>query len=285
MRYIIKGITQTGDVFRPSDWADRLCSVLSLFVPNNKPRPVNGTNVVIFSTLVMPTLIDGVRSVIVDKKLNNLEPLALDFALSFARDNNLVVEYEGINTGMITTRFLSHKEYHWYADWIKEQDEDTLRLFFGLPVSEYYIDNLVSGFVKDPEKHHFLVAERNGIWLGTVHIATVSDTDIEFGIIVNYANRNQGIADTMMKEAIQWATHRRYTRLYMHCLSWNKPIRHLCEKYGLEVKNFTDGREVDSVCKLPPLIVTSGVGKDFSMKNHNLYRLILQNEQEMFSGT
>jgi RimJ/RimL family protein N-acetyltransferase len=282
MKYIIKGITESGDVFRPSDWADRLSSVLSQFVPIANPNLINGSNVAVFSTLVMPTFVDGIRSVIVDKKLAEIEPLALDFALSFARDNNLTVDREGINSNMITTRFLSHKEYYWYADWIKEQDEETLRLFFGLPVTEYYIDNLVNGFVKDPENHHFLVAERNGMWIGTVHIATVNETDIEFGIIVNHASRNQGVADIMMKESIQWATHRRYTCLYMHCLSWNKPIRHLCEKHGLEVKNFTDGREVDSICKLPPLIITSGVGKDFSMKNHNLYRLILQSDEELF---
>lgn len=283
MKYIVKGITNNGDVFRPSDWADRLCSVLSLFVPNSKPRPVKGTNVALFSTLVMPTFIDGVRSVVIDKKLSDIEPLALDFALTFARDNNLIVEHEGINKNMITTRFLTPKEYNWYADWMKEQDEETIRLFFGIPVTEYFIDNLVKGFADNPDQHNFLVAERNGVWVGTVHIAIASDTDVEFGIIVDHSCRKQGIADMMMKESIQWATHRKYTHLYMHCLSWNKPIRNLCEKHGLEVKNFTDGREVDSICKLPPLRITSQVGKEFSMKNHNLYRLILQSEEEMFS--
>jgi GNAT superfamily N-acetyltransferase len=284
MKYLIKGITNSGVVFRPSDWADRLCSVLGQFVPVNKPTLVKGTNVAVFSTLVMPTFIDGIRSVVIDKKLKELEPLALDFALSFARDNNLVVEHQGINKNMITTRFLSPKEYHWYADWIKEQDDETIRMFFGMSVSEYYIENLVESFVKNTENNYFLVAERNGVWIGTVHIAVVNDSDIEFGIIVDHSSRKQGIADTLMKEAIEWATHRKYTHLYMHCLSWNKPIRHLCEKHGLEIKNFTDGKEVESRCKLPPLKITSNVGKDFSMKNHNLYRLILQSDEELFQG-
>lgn len=283
MKYVVKGITADGDVFRPSDWADRLCSVLSQFVPNPRPQPVNGTNLAVFSTMVMPAVIGGVRSVVIDRQLQDIEPLALDFALSFARDNNLVIENQGINKNMITTRFLSPTEYHWYADWIKEQDDETIRMFFGLPVTDYYVDHLVAGFVKNHTQHNFLVAERNGVWIGTVHIAVVNDTDIEFGIIVDQASRNQGIADMMMREAIQWATHRRYTHLYMHCLSWNRPIRHLCEKHGLEVKNFTDGREVDSICKLPPLRISSSVGKDFDMKNHNLYRLILQAQEEMFA--
>jgi len=182
---------------------------------------------------------------------------------------------------MITTRFLSQTEYYLYADWLKEQDEETIRMFFGLPVTDYFIDHLVEGFVKNPEQNYFLVAERNKVWIGAVHIAVVNETEVEFGIIVNGANRKQGIADQLMEEAIVWARNRGYSHLFMHCLTWNKAIRHLCEKHSLEVKNFTSGTETESRCKLPPATLTS-VGQEYAFKHRNLYRLILQSQEEMF---
>ena len=184
---------------------------------------------------------------------------------------------------MITTRFLSNKEYGWYADWLKDQDDETLRLYFGIPVTDYFIENLVKGFVDNPEKHQFLVAERNGVWVGTIHIAIVGKSNIEFGVIVASSCRQQGVADQMMEEAIVWARNCGFKNLYMHCLTWNRPIRNLCEKHNLEIKNFTDGGETESLCKLPPRTLSS-IGHEYVIKNRNLYRMILQTQEEMFVG-
>ncbi len=84
---IIKGITQGGDSFRPSDWADRLCSVLAAYRPGHVATrgPILG-----YSPYVQPALIGGVRAVVVDERLRDLEPRAWDFVIGFARDNDLV---------------------------------------------------------------------------------------------------------------------------------------------------------------------------------------------------
>jgi hypothetical protein len=39
----------------------------------------------------MPVTIDSIRSIIVDSRLGDIEPLALEFVLTFARDNDLTV--------------------------------------------------------------------------------------------------------------------------------------------------------------------------------------------------
>ena len=44
-----------------------------------------------YSTYVMPVTIDGIRSIIVDSRLGDIETLALEFVLNFARDNDLTV--------------------------------------------------------------------------------------------------------------------------------------------------------------------------------------------------
>jgi hypothetical protein len=84
---LIKGVTQNGRDFRPSDWAERLCGVLAAYRPGYVATrgPVFG-----YSPYVQPTLVAGVRCVIVDSRLRDLEPRAWDFVVGFARDNELV---------------------------------------------------------------------------------------------------------------------------------------------------------------------------------------------------
>ena len=81
----IQGTTRQGKTFRPSDWADRLCGVMSQFRPGG-PQP--GSHLT-YSPWCVPTVIDGVKCVVVNAELRDAEPMAWDFALNFARDNDL----------------------------------------------------------------------------------------------------------------------------------------------------------------------------------------------------
>lgn len=85
----IQGVTRDGKPFRPSDWAERLAGAMSSFRPG---ATAGGIGAFIgFSPYCVPRVIDGVRSVIVDEALRGIEPMAWDFVMNFARDNNLVV--------------------------------------------------------------------------------------------------------------------------------------------------------------------------------------------------
>ena len=79
---IIQGITHSGKAFRPSDWAERLCGVLSTMPFLQKMR---------YSPHVRPILMDGVRCVYVSAELQTLEPRVFRFLMDFARDNELEV--------------------------------------------------------------------------------------------------------------------------------------------------------------------------------------------------
>ena len=81
----IQGITQDGKTFRPSDWAERLCGVMSPFRPGGAtPGSHLG-----YSPYVRPSQIGDIKCVIVDHRLRDLEPKAWDFVIGFARDNGL----------------------------------------------------------------------------------------------------------------------------------------------------------------------------------------------------
>jgi hypothetical protein len=84
--FYIKGVTSDGRQFRPSDWSERLCGAMSCFSPDG------GKNAHLrYSPYVRPILIDGVRSVVVNSALKEIEPLAFHFVLSFAKDNDLQI--------------------------------------------------------------------------------------------------------------------------------------------------------------------------------------------------
>ena len=91
---LIKGICRDGEVFRPSDWAERLCGAVVVFLPGatslfdvqSSARPYHG-----YTTYVRPAIINGIYYVIVDSRLRHLEPRAWDYVTSFAHDNDLVM--------------------------------------------------------------------------------------------------------------------------------------------------------------------------------------------------
>jgi hypothetical protein len=84
---IIEGITQAGKPFRPSDWAERLAGALSGFRLSAASQR-QGAHIG-YSPLCVPRMVDGIKCVIVDVRLKSVEVMAWDFAIHFARDNNL----------------------------------------------------------------------------------------------------------------------------------------------------------------------------------------------------
>jgi uncharacterized protein DUF3579 len=83
----IQGITRDGRTFRPSDWAERLAGVMSSFRPGGA-QPGSHLS---YSPWCIPTVIEGVKCVIVNRELRHHEPMAWDFVINFAKDNDLKV--------------------------------------------------------------------------------------------------------------------------------------------------------------------------------------------------
>jgi hypothetical protein len=86
-QYLIEGITHAGKPFRPSDWAERLCGVMSAFQPAGR-RVITGAPMQ-YSPYVHPVMVGAVKCVAVDQRLEALEPMAMEFVRNFARDNDL----------------------------------------------------------------------------------------------------------------------------------------------------------------------------------------------------
>ena len=88
-QYFIKGLTKDGRSFRPSDWAERLAGAMSSFRPGGIAGGIAAF--IGYSPYCEPQVVDGVKCVLVHEDLRELEPMAWDFVMNFARDNGLDV--------------------------------------------------------------------------------------------------------------------------------------------------------------------------------------------------
>jgi hypothetical protein len=79
---IIVGLKTDGEVFRPSDWAERLCSCMSLFGDNQRKS---------YSAYAKPVSASGVNCLVVDRRLEHMSPEAFQFLMTFSRDNELQI--------------------------------------------------------------------------------------------------------------------------------------------------------------------------------------------------
>jgi len=83
--FVIVGVTRDGKRFRPSDWADRLCGVMSAFGADHRMK---------YSPYVRPgCTLKGDKTVMVDARLHDVEPLAYKFMVNFGNDNDLLIEH------------------------------------------------------------------------------------------------------------------------------------------------------------------------------------------------
>ena len=74
---IIRGVTESGKTFRPSDWSERLAGILCSF---------GGDNKISYSPYLRPILLDNVRCLAVERRLETFDPRAFEFLMGFARD-------------------------------------------------------------------------------------------------------------------------------------------------------------------------------------------------------
>jgi hypothetical protein len=79
---VIQGVNAKGEKFRPSDWAERLCGMMSVF---GEDRQLS------YSPYLKPVMVESTICVVVDRDLETLDAAAFKFLMGFAGDNELVM--------------------------------------------------------------------------------------------------------------------------------------------------------------------------------------------------
>lgn len=79
---IIQGITHTNKKFRPSDWIERIATLWAQFGGDRRLR---------YSPALYPCVVDGVKSLVIAKELQQQDPVMYEFVMQFAQHNDLRV--------------------------------------------------------------------------------------------------------------------------------------------------------------------------------------------------
>ena len=80
-KIIIEGVTDSGETFRPSDWAERMSGKLSTF----RKRRIH------YSPLLQPSVKNGHKCVVLDPNLKESNPELYQSILDFAQTNQLKI--------------------------------------------------------------------------------------------------------------------------------------------------------------------------------------------------
>lgn len=135
---IIHGTTSKGKVFRPSDWAERLCGILSSFNKDNRLS---------YHEWVRPVLLDKIRSVAIAPKLEEINPSMFRFLMDFAADNDLrVMEYGALlqEMGINPAELANNKENAPAEEPITTPEETTSAVETNTPIENHGENNKVA---------------------------------------------------------------------------------------------------------------------------------------------
>jgi hypothetical protein len=80
---VIESLTKAGKPFRPSDWVDRMCSTYATFGPDRKLK---------YSPYLKPNMINGVRCLVVDLQLKDVNPEGYAQLKQFTDENQLSIK-------------------------------------------------------------------------------------------------------------------------------------------------------------------------------------------------
>ena len=83
-KIIIEGVTEEGQQFRPSDWAERMSGSLCTFRSHR----------VVYSPLLQPMVKGGNKCVLVDPALKDSNPELYQSIMDFAKTNKLKIDEE-----------------------------------------------------------------------------------------------------------------------------------------------------------------------------------------------
>jgi len=81
-KWVIRGVTEEGKKLRPSDWIERISSTLASFGTDHRLH---------YSNAVAPCMIDGEKCLVVARNLNEINPVAYEFIMGFAKSNQLCI--------------------------------------------------------------------------------------------------------------------------------------------------------------------------------------------------
>ena len=81
-KIIIEGITEGGNKFRPSDWAERMSGAMSSFGKDQRIR---------YSPMLKPMTLNGIKCITVDPGMKDQHPEMFQYIMQWVNTNHLKI--------------------------------------------------------------------------------------------------------------------------------------------------------------------------------------------------
>jgi len=122
-------------------------------------------------------------------------------------------------------------------------------LRFGYNASNSNIENyLESSLKKFGQNNMWFVVEKDGQFVGTVHVSLLPNDTAEMGFTVSPDYRDQGLGQDLFIRGATWAMMKGTKTLYTQCLSENQVMQHIAKKNGMTVVTI-EGTEKEATIK------------------------------------
>lgn len=79
-KLFVESVVEDGRKFRPSDWIERISTTLASFGPDHRLH---------YSENVKPGMVNGEKCLVVDQSLQDTNPAAYEYIMSFVKSNRL----------------------------------------------------------------------------------------------------------------------------------------------------------------------------------------------------
>lgn len=159
---------------------------------------------------------------------------------------------------------------------------EDLRLRFGYTPTDTIIEKYVSESWSKQDNTWYGIydASHDGV-VATLHIAQMDSNTAELGLTVSSDLRRRGNGDALFKRAVTWVKARGIKRLFMHCLSENRPIQRIAKKNDMHVVRLIEGEaEADLALPYDPTAIVNEVLLD----SIAIYDIMLVNQLKIFNN-
>lgn len=155
---------------------------------------------------------------------------------------------------MSAVRRVLVSEYPKYRTHLKSLGAESKYLRFGYVISDEIIDRLCDQFEAETNKSILFCVENSELdFVAVGHIALHDEMELAFSVLDKY--QGQGLGNQLFRRVIQWCRTHNKLKGNMVCLSSNTVVRHLCSKYGIQMKS-SGGESMASIELDHPNITT-----------------------------
>ena len=148
-----------------------------------------------------------------------------------------------------------------YGEHLKNLCESDRLTRFGHVISDSGIDRLILDIVYHPENHQLWRATEGDVVLGWGHLAVDHGQAWEVAVSVDRHQQGRGIGTHIVGTMLDWCKFNNVSEVYMHCMTQNKAIQCIAQKFKLRTVERSGGQQTSALEVPQPNLIETNINK------------------------